>query len=162
MTKARTNKNLKARNNQYFNFDIADNRSSKPNRTKSSFDSANEYYKILYNTNNTLLQTGMENCFAVKLSKFIISILKEEKNTFKLTRENCFREDFYSSCLESISMTGISSEINDEELLVIYMKQIVSILKTSGIIINQKGKAAIRKTEISDTELFYKIVNLFI
>lgn len=123
------------------------------------FEAAAVYYAILKKSNALKNENGMCNCFAVRLARQILDLIKG--NEFPLTRTNCFKNPFYLRCLKEIDFSDLGAGVPDRELLLIYIKQIVAIIKTAGLVGNDRGIARLSRDVESDTTLFYLLFNAF-
>lgn len=97
--------------------------------------------KLALNKENYFPEQYITNSFVAGLFNFITGII--EKHNFELDSHNCFNNSFYEFCLNKISKINNFSDDNDTDLLIIYLKQFVTILKSAGILKNQDGKAVI-------------------
>ena len=98
-------------------------------------------------------------CTAIRMSGLMINII--DKNEFNLSQNNCFSEEFFNLCINSLYITDILENINDIDLLVIYLKQISIILKSSGLIYNSDGIAKVEKPLPTYSQLFHRLFTSF-
>ena len=140
-------------NNESFNKEIVNT------DNKNFFDSASNYYQTLYKNNTLSTIPGLGNCFAVKLAKILIELI--DNNKFKLTQNNRFRKNFYDISLKEVINSSLSKDISDPEVLLIYIKQIIHILRSTDIIGNEEGVALINNCFNSSDDLFYILFHGF-
>ncbi len=93
----------------------------------------------------------------MQLAEFVISRVKSESH--ELDEENRFTDGFYNSCATDLSSEDFASPV-DDELLIIYVKQLVIILRESGLLRNESGRACIRNSG-SSHELFKTLFDGF-
>jgi hypothetical protein len=138
------------------NDDISQNRSS----STAVLDSINQFYTYLGSTRENLQpDPGMNGCFAVRLALFLIETISHKK--FTLSAGGCFSRGFYRHCLESAARTDLADEINDPELMVIYIKQCLRLLESTGILKRGGRQALINTDEASTATIFHKLFNAF-
>ncbi|HON15033.1 MAG TPA: hypothetical protein PLA51_01005 [Spirochaetota bacterium] len=121
----------------------------------SSYSTVTKFYMSLqdgYIENNEM---KIKNCYALILAQAIIE--KITSGNIKIKADNSFTEDFYISLAREI--LHLFHE-NDEELVVIYLKQMMHILRSAGIVQNNKRIATI-SCSLSREELFIKILKSF-
>ncbi|MCP4130288.1 MAG: hypothetical protein GY754_04840 [bacterium] len=119
------------------------------------FEAVNKFYSILASKKNPSITIQTKDCFAVRLGSLLIEII--DNNSFKLSEDGIFEQDFYDFCLEKIREHDLAAEVNDEELLLIYTKQTIIILKNSTIVSNHDGIAVVNGDEISNESLFVRL-----
>jgi len=124
-----------------------------------SFETINNYYRILRNKSSLSQRLDYAQCFAVRLADLVLSMV--EKGTFALTKGNRFRNNFFSACVKNIKRTSLYQEVNDDELIVIYVKQLIHVLRLCGLIENLDGIAHVNRVYSSEEDLFNKIFNAF-
>jgi len=61
------------------------------------------------------------DCFAMRLAQFLIDNIR--MNIFPITKDDRFQESFYHHCMNAVEGTPLSGEINDCELMIIYIKR---------------------------------------
>jgi hypothetical protein len=123
------------------------------------FESINRYYGYLDYSEDNNTNPDMNQCFAVRLAFFLIDAISYKK--FMLDRQGCFRKNFYHYIIEKASTSGLAEEIDDTELLIIYIKQCLHMLKASGILRQVKACADIDRAAISSKTIYYKLFNAF-
>ena len=123
-------------------------------------ESINHYYTSLGGTRETMRpDTDLNGCFAVRLALFLAETISG--NRFRLDEEGCFTGSFYRHCLDKAAEAGLADEINDPELLVIYMKQCLRLLDTSGILSREKRWARVNGAELSASTIYHRLFNAF-
>ncbi len=98
-------------------------------------------------------------CTAIKLSMFLIEMINN--NPYFFSKKNHLKEDFYIHCFDSLGKTNIINNINDTDLLIIYLKQLVIILKNSQLIRNSHGLAKVMEPIPSYSQLFFELFSTF-
>jgi len=83
----------------------------------------------------------MKETFVMKLAQFIIERVRADNH--KLDSNNRFHDDFYRECAGDLLDKDFARPI-DDELLLIYVKQLVIIMRESGLLENDMGVASIR------------------
>ncbi len=99
----------------------------------------------------------MKKTFAMQLAEFIIS--RVESGSHQLDEEDRFTDGFYNSCATELSNEDFAGPV-DDELLLIYVKQLVIILRESGLLKNDRGRACIQGSG-SSSELYKKLFDGF-
>ncbi len=97
------------------------------------------YRGLSRESGNVMEMKDMNSCFAVSLCEHLIDCVNS--NTFKLTSDGCFGEDFYAYCTSGLSEKVACEEVEDDEVLVINMKQAAAMLRCAGVIVNNNGIA---------------------
>jgi hypothetical protein len=121
---------------------------SEANKTISQF-----YESI---SQSGLVTRNSYDCFALRLARLILSILQDEKNCS--VSDGALDEAFYSACIEEAAHEGMLALVKDRELLLIYIKQMVLLLRNAGIISLKKVRAVANK---SYENSFLFLVDLF-
>lgn len=101
----------------------------------------------------------MNGCFAVRLALFLIETISEKK--FSLDDDGCFSSGFYHHCLESATRNGLADEINDSELLIIYIKQCLRLMDASGILTRDRRHPRIYPDRAPSATIYHKLFNAF-
>jgi len=121
-------------------------------------ESISRYYHYLGAAKNDASpHKEMDDCFAVRLALFLIESISSR--TFALDDDGCFGADFYRHCLK----TGrdLAGEINDPELLIIYIKQCLRMMDSCGILSRDGGFARISVPGTSTATIFHRLFNSF-
>ena len=115
------------------------------------FDSASRFYFSLHNTDSTF-SIPVNDCFALQLAEVITEKITTER--IIVNRDKSFSSIFYNQLASSLNTTAPA---NDTEILVIYLKQMVNIMRSAGLISDRDGQAFI--TEIfSGNEKLYPVL----
>jgi len=103
----------------------------------------------------------VEGCFALRLALFLIETISGKK--FSLNAGGSFSPVFYRQCLATASQAGLADEINDSELLVIYIKQCLQLMEKSGILEKNRRHARIRvdADTMSPAAMYHRLFNAF-
>lgn len=96
-----------------------------------------------------------ETCLAEAMSDVIISAVR---NGAECGSDLSFADDFYSSCVDDFC-GGSHVQADERELLVIHAKQIMIMLRNLGIIVNNKGRAAVAVDGVGYNALFNSFWN---
>lgn len=83
---------------------------------------------------------GLENCFAARLCRFIVSMLRN--GGANVVGGSRLSQEFYDGCTASAARTELLGDAGDSELLEIYIKQCVVMMKAAGMI-DVNGGAAV-------------------
>ncbi|MFW5861855.1 MAG: hypothetical protein ACOCWZ_06350 [Spirochaetota bacterium] len=83
----------------------------------------------------------MKQTFVMQLAQFIVERVRADNH--KLDNNNRFHDDFYRECASDLLEKDFARPV-DDELLLIYVKQLVIIMRESGLLENEKGIASIR------------------
>jgi hypothetical protein len=130
------------------------------NSTSTAFlESINRYYDYLDYSEENSANPNMNQCFAVRLAFFLIDAISNKK--FMLDSQGCFRKNFYHYILEKASASELAEEIGDTDLMIIYIKQCLRILKASGILRQVKTCADINQATVSNKTIYSKLFNAF-
>jgi len=124
-----------------------------------SFNTTSNFYSVLSSGNSTVSEPIPLNCIALKIATQLIKTI--ENNNICFTPQNGFNNTFYKRCIKEALITGLSDLIPDSELLEIYFKQTVIILKNCNIIINSNGKACIKNPDLSAQQLYSMMIQSF-
>lgn len=135
--------------------------SAQKNKTQpSQFETIESYYGFIETGSGEKHQssgTGIHESFAVFIARVIIQQILENDCLY----DNGFDDGFYQACLENIMQSDYCKDIDDNELVVIYIKQCVNMLKAAEVIQIKKNMAHVNRSDISAEMLFYKLYNSF-
>lgn len=121
------------------------------NSALNNFDSITRFYSSLHNADSTF-SIPINECFALQLAEVITEKITTER--IIINRDKSFNTAFYNQLAESLKNT---SQINDLDLLVIYLKQMVNIMRSADLISDRDGQAFI--TEIfTEKEKLYPVL----
>jgi hypothetical protein len=123
------------------------------------FESINRYYGYLGLPEEHDTNFDMNRCFAVRLAYFLIDAISN--NNFSLDKQGRFRKNFYRYCLEKAPGSTLAEEIDDTELLIIYIKQCLQLLKACGILRQEKTCAEIDQAAVSSRTIYHRLFNAF-
>ncbi len=76
-------------------------------------------------------ENAMADCFAFRIARHVIGAMK--KCVPRLNPDGTISEEFYRFCRKSIARTALSREIDDPELLEIYLKQAAIIIRKTAM-----------------------------
>ena len=119
------------------------------------FESINRYYSTLHNTDSTF-SIPVNDCFALQLAEVITEKITTER--ILINRDKSFNAAFYDQLADSIKNT---SQVNDSELLVIYFKQMVNIMRAADLISDRNGQAFITEIFTGREKLFPVLLRSF-
>ncbi|OHD63258.1 MAG: hypothetical protein A2176_11785 [Spirochaetes bacterium RBG_13_51_14] len=125
----------------------------------TSLESVTRYYSYLNNSEKNLPDVDINRCFAVRLAMFLIGAVSN--NRFSVTKTGHFKKNFYRYCMEKAPESGLSAEIDDPELLIIYVKQCVHLLKVAGIVKRSGSCAIIYEPDIPEKAMYFLIFSAF-
>jgi len=107
-----------------------------------------------FNKNNNL------DCFALELISLILELIKTNK--YQLTPEKNLPKSFYDQCLKGVNQLKTLPKTRDKNLLLIYIKQAIHILKGSQLLRFENLKIKISSTIPSSPEkLYLEVFNSF-
>ena len=106
-----------------------------------------------------LQQSFPIDCFAIRLAQFLITTIKD--NIFQLKKDDSFKDGFYKHCLKQIKNDDLINEIEDTELLEIYIKQTIVLLQESDFITAVNNVAKISQNNIKDHDLYFSLFGVF-
>jgi hypothetical protein len=123
-------------------------------------ESINQFYDYLGSSRENLqTDPDMNGCFAVRLALFLVETISSK--TFTLNAKGCFSRGFYRYCLESATRAGLADEINDPELMIIYIKQCLRLMDSTGILSRKGRRARINTGETSSATIYHRLFNAF-
>jgi len=125
----------------------------------TSLESISRFYGFLGTEKGDRSDVEIHGCFALRLALFLIETISG--TTVTLTRTGAFGRNFYRHCIESAAAAELAEEIGDPELLVIYIKQCLHILKASGIVKQTGSRATVDGTAASHRALYFRLFNAF-
>ncbi len=121
----------------------------------SRFEIINRFYSSLEG-NETGYKMNIKDCYALKLAEAITDrISSGEVSTDK---DGFFGEEFYTDLASSLKGGEPQS---DEELTEIYLKQMMNIMKSCGLVKIEKRKAVISDKGISRDKFYFKLLKSF-
>ncbi len=82
----------------------------------------------------------MKQTFVMQLAQFIIERVRADNH--KLDNNNRFHDDFYRECASDLLEKDFARPV-DDELLLIYLKQLVIIMRESGLLGKDRGIASV-------------------
>ena len=139
------------RNNYFLRDTVKPVKKSGGNSTLNYFDSINRFYSSLHNTDSTF-SIPVNDCFALQLAEVITEKITTER--IIINRDRSFSTAFYNQLADSMKT---KSQVDDSELLVIYLKQMVNIMRSADLIADRDGQAFI--TEIfSGKDVLYPVL----
>lgn len=104
-------------------------------------------------------QINLPDCFASRLCGFLIEQIQNTR--FTMGTDNRLCPEFYEFCTQKITSTEMYAETTDLDLLTIYIKQAVIILKKARLLINRNGCAAISEKEYYKGNLYVHLLTSF-
>ena len=78
-----------------------------------------------------------------------------------LRKSGAFDKSFYQFCIESSAASELAEEIGDPELLIIYIKQCLHLLKASGIVGRNGSRATVDTSARAHRTLYFRLFNAF-
>ncbi len=94
----------------------------------------------------------LDNCFAVKLARFLAEAIASADNG--VVRGKTIGDHFYENCLDAVQATELSRETDDADIMTIYMKQCMHIMRASGVIQHAGRRLSVLKEVIDRDGLF--------
>ncbi len=95
------------------------------------------------------------DCFALRLCRYLHDKIDAD-NTLRES-SGSFPEEFYLSSLHDATL----DEVDDPELMLIYMKQMVHLMRGAELISCEQGSGTKREAPLSDTALYMKLFHSF-
>ena len=92
-----------------------------------------------------------------RMASFITDLLS--RNECRCDSENCCSDDFYAACVAAYC--AMHRDIEDRELLVIYFKQVMILLRHCGIVAVSGGAAKVVRSGMPAEMLYLEIFNAF-
>lgn len=119
------------------------------------FETINRFYSSLEG-DDTSYQMNIKDCYALKLAEAIKDkILSGEASTEK---DGSFSDRFYSELASSIDADDAQ---RDEDLTMIYLKQMMNVMKSCGFVKIEKKKAYLHEKDLSREKLYFKLLKSF-
>lgn len=110
------------------------------------------------NDSNTLSDESNKklsnSCFAEKFAKLLIKLISE--NNFEC-KNGCYDESFYKQAVVKFLALEKDCKVDDQELLVIYAKQLIMFLKKSGLLL-VKNECSEVSIQLSDNEELFELL----
>ncbi|MFC1670349.1 hypothetical protein ACFL20_08135 [Spirochaetota bacterium] len=146
-----------------FNYKIDKLRHNTCNKTSvqqtNKFEVIKDYYSFLNAKKNNNEELNTKSCFAVRLTRFLLEYIKNSR--IKLLSDCGFEEDFYKQCISELLDSDLLEEVKDENLMLIYMKQVMNMLRAGKLISDNKGYAVVSEENISNFSLFNRLLHCF-
>ena len=98
-------------------------------------------------------------CFALSLARLLMHIIDSGDYVFQ--KKGYFSKDFYCNCIEKAKQSEIREYGDDDDLLEIYLKQMINILVSAGVIVSSKNQAVLSERYESDIELYSVLFRTF-
>ncbi len=132
------------------------NESVDKSKTSGVFESIAGFYAALEG-NNFFTNMKIRDCLALRLAGVIINELNS--GNYKALEGCSPGEDFYLSLADVLFER--EDNVSDKELLVIYLKQTVHMLREKGLIFEQSGLVRASDSSISSEKLYKELINSF-
>jgi hypothetical protein len=127
--------------------------------SKVSLESISRYYGFLGNEEDNTSDVDINSCFATRLAFFLIETISKSDGI--LTKSGSFGKNFYNYCIESATAAEMAEEIGDPELLMIYIKQCLHLLKASGIVGQSGSRATVDTAATSHRTVYFRLFNAY-
>ncbi len=127
--------------------------------SKVSLDSISRFYGFLGNEEGNTSDVDINSCFATRLAFFLIETISG--STVTLNGCGSFENNFYNYCIESAAAADLAEEIGDPELLMIYIRQCLHLLKASGIVGRTGSRATVDVSATSRRTVYFRLFNAF-
>ncbi len=99
------------------------------------------------------------DCFACDIARLLLDFIGIK--SVKLN-EGALPDSFYKKVLDAAEAEGLLEQTaGDKDLLHINLKQMIHILRASGLVSDQNGKAVAAEKDISDNSLYFRLLNSF-
>ena len=106
-----------------------------------------------------LLGEVLHDCFACSMVKHLVEALKRKKP--RIDTDGSLGDDFYRYCVKSLLKSGISADIDDPELLLIYFKQTMVLLKKTHLVFITDGRVMVASGRIPVQDIFRELLTAF-
>ncbi len=106
-----------------------------------------------------LARECMGGCFAVRLCDRLMGFLCS--GGFRADSENRFGEEYYDTCARELERSDLSAEAGDPELLIIYVKQIMVMLKAAGLLDKQGAAPVLAGNRPRGSSLYLALFSSF-
>jgi hypothetical protein len=127
--------------------------------SKLSLESISRYHGFLAHEAGTTPDVDISGCFATRLALFLIETIST--GAYTLTRKGSFGKNFFTYCIESAAAAGLADETGDPELLIIYIKQCLHLLRAGGIVGRNGSRATVDAAATSDRTVYFRLFNAF-
>jgi hypothetical protein len=121
---------------------------------KKSNTTPNSLYYWPWSSINPDSIFAINNSILIKLAKTVLQNIEPASLDSKSTK--CFNNDFYRVCINNLS-----NMFNDNELLTVYLKQLILILRNSSIFDNPDGFITGKNSLYENVQLYLKMLNSF-
>lgn len=122
--------------------------------------------QILYGSNRIIsdilffdFQTAIKNSVLMQLASTLIQTINLKSIDIKTNK--ILSNDFYTFCLNNLLKTNIIKTIDDNELLIIYLKQLVMIIKNTDLYNKKNNILSGRNLLLNKIQLYLKILDSF-
>jgi hypothetical protein len=92
-----------------------------------------------------------------KIASILISLVSENRSV--CDADNCCSDSFYNTCA-SLFLSS-HCEVEDKDLLVIFFKQMMMLLKHCGIVKACSGSVHVERSDLSPEALYLEVFNAF-
>ncbi len=106
-----------------------------------------------------LLGEVLHDCFACSMVKHLVEALKRKKP--KVASDGSLGEEFYHHCVKSLFKSGLYPDIDDPELLLIYLKQTMVLLKKTRLVNIKDGKLEVSSGSLPLQDIFRELLTSF-
>ena len=125
-----------------------------------AFESVNAYYASINGIHyEELSSPELFSCLAFRIADFMINFSGGKK--YALSKENGLPESFYRKCLEAARASGKMTDVPNDAILTISMKQMMHILRSAGIANIENGKAFMEPCFMNGQTLYFLILDAF-
>lgn len=119
------------------------------------FESINRFYSSIGGS-ETGCQMNIRDCYALKLADEIRKRIQSGNSS--TDKEGSFSEEFYT---ELAAYVQDDEPQQDEDLAVIYLKQMMNVMKSCGIVKIDKGRASAVESGMARERLYFKLLKSF-
>lgn len=123
------------------------------NSTLSMFNSIYKFHSSLQN-NDLFRSMKIKDCYTLTLANIIIEKLSSEKIT--AGKGNVLPDLFYDSLAETLLEEG-----SDKEVIIIYLKQMMNIMKKGGIVLFSNKIAVVSENFREKESLYLRLLQSF-
>ncbi|HOP61977.1 MAG TPA: hypothetical protein PK358_06280 [Spirochaetota bacterium] len=116
------------------------------------FESINRFYSSI-EEDDTNYKMNIKDCYALKLAGAIIDRISS--GDVRTDKEGSLKDGFYSDLAASLQEDRVRG---DDELTVIYLKQMMNIMKSCGLVSIDKRKALISEDIQIKEKLYFKLL----
>lgn len=126
--------------------------------TTPAFEIVRKFFNYTGNINSNEEYLDVD-CYALRLCRYLLDKINHYGAV--QDRGGSFQEIFYSRCCDDMKDNEALDEVDDPELAVIYLKQMVNLMRSAGLISREPDAGENREHSLSDLSLFMRLFQSF-